>query len=103
MAKNEIGISVVDSVVKIDCSFFQLNADTVVERLREWLPVLERALSADQVWHGLPDDFVGVILHDRLRYDLFYQAAVAQALSAASLLFEVVPPEFSESIQDKPH
>ena len=34
MAENEIGISVVDSVIRVDCSFFKLNADVVIERIR---------------------------------------------------------------------
>jgi hypothetical protein len=102
MSENEIGISVVDSVIRVDCSFFKLNADTVIERIREWLPVLERVLSADQAWHGLPDDLVGGFLHDRLRRDFIYQATVSQTLTAASLLFEVIPPELSDVSHNEP-
>jgi hypothetical protein len=93
--KNEIGISVVDAVIHIDCSFFELSSEVVLERLRELMPVLERVLSADQVWHKLPDDLVLPLLDRRLRCDLLYQAAVAQALGASSRLFEVVPTSLS--------
>jgi len=86
----------------IDITSIRLWLRHLSTRPSEWLPVLERVLSADQVWHGLPDDLVGGFLHDRLRRDLIYQATVSQTLTAASLLFEVIPPEFSDMSHNEP-
>lgn len=90
MGKNFIGISVEGSILKIDCGAFDLENDVVLGRLKELVPVLERILSADEVWHNLTDSVAESLLHDRLRYDMLFQAAVSQAYACSWRLFDLV-------------